>query len=270
MKLSMCHYSLNRVFTEQNWSLKQLVNYVKEQGVGAIDFHVRFLGEPDGAADRIREAMDGSGLELSGLSLSTNFNQDDPAEFRKQLDTATAWLKVAGAVKAPASRVFGGHIADRSDQAAVKTGMERVLKAMRELVPIAAANNVILALENHGGLPCSGEEQAEVIKTVNSPNLRATIDVGNYMQYPQEPTAGTAVAAPYCAYVHVKDNRRLPDGGLARATLGEGEVDIPGCLRIIRDSGYDGFVAIEYEGEEDELVGVPKSVAYLKSVMAAL
>ena len=32
------------------------------------------------------------------------------------------------------------------------------------------------------GLPCSGEEQIEVIEKINSPFLKATIDVGNYMQ----------------------------------------------------------------------------------------
>ena len=52
--------------------------------------------------------------------------------------------------------------------------------------------------------------------------------------------------------------------------IGEGDVDIPGCLKILQDTGYDGFVALEYEGEEDELTGVPKSVAYMKEVMAQL
>lgn len=266
----MCHYSLHRVFVEQKWSLEKLVGYVKEQGVDAIDFHVRFLADPADADSRVLEALAGSGLELSGLSLSTNFNQEDPAEYRTQIDTAIEWLKVAGKVKAPASRVFGGHIADRSDAALLKAGTEKVLSALRELVPVAEECGVILALENHGGLPCSGEEQVEVITAIDSPFLRATVDVGNYMQYPQEPVDGVKAAAEYCTYVHVKDNRREADGSTKATILGEGDVDIPACLKIIEAAGFDGFVAIEYEGAEDELVGVPKSVAYMKSVLAGL
>jgi sugar phosphate isomerase/epimerase len=146
--------------------------------------------------------------------------------------------------------------------------MARVREALGELVAVAAEKNVILALENHGGLPCTGEEQVAVIEAVNSPFLRATVDVGNYRGCPQEPVDGTAVASKHCAYVHLKDSLRLPDGGFKSAVLGEGDVDIPGCMRILRDSGYDGFVALEYEAEEDEIPGVEKSVAYMKKIIA--
>ncbi|MBN1676613.1 MAG: sugar phosphate isomerase/epimerase [Kiritimatiellae bacterium] len=270
MKSSICHYSLHRVFKDQNWSLQQLVDFVKGQGVDGIDFHVKFLPAPDEAADAIQAALAGSGLVLSGLSLSTNFNQDDPSLFREQIDTAQQWLEVAGAVKAPASRVFGGHLKNRKDAAALKTGMARVKEALRELAPAAEQNGVVLALENHGGLPCSGEEQVEVIEAIDSPFLRATIDVGNYMAMPQDPVDGTKAAAKYCAYVHLKDGRLLADGKVERSVIGEGEVDIPECLRTLKASGYDGFVALEYEAAEDELSGVPKSVTYMKKVMAEL
>jgi sugar phosphate isomerase/epimerase len=77
-------------------------------------------------------------------------------------------------------------------------------------------------------------------------------------------------ALPYCAYVHVKDYAKLPDGSLKRVTVGEGDVDLVGCLRIIQESGFDGFVALEYEGEEDELTGVPTSMAVMKRALAQL
>lgn len=270
MKTSICHYSLHRIFKKENWTLKQLVDYVKNQGVDAIDFHIRFLTSPATAADEIRTALEGSGLALSGLSLSTNFNQDDDSAFAKEIADAKEWIDVASELKVPASRIFGGSMADRSNPNVVKAGMERVKKAMHEIVPYAEGKGVVLALENHGGLPCSGEEQVEIIEDINSPNLQATVDIGNYMGMPQKPEDGTALAVRYCCYVHVKDLRILEGGKMERATLGEGEVDVPKCLKIIKDSGYQGYVALEYEGTEDELTGVPKSVAYMKKVLAEL
>ena len=157
MQLAICHYSLHRTFTEKEWTLKDLVSYVEGTGAAGIDFHVRFLGTASSAAERIREAMDGSDLALTGLSLSTNFNQHDPAEYRSQIETAAEWIGVAGAIGAPVSRVFGGHLKDRSEPDATQTGMTRVVDALKELAPIAAEHGVVLALENHGGLPCSGE-----------------------------------------------------------------------------------------------------------------
>jgi len=268
MKKAICHYSLNRVFKSQNWTLEQLVGYVRDQGVEGIDFHVRFLPAPEQAAEAILRAMKGSGLTISGLSLSTDFNQADPGAFRRQIDTAARWLEVAQAVQAPVSRVFGGWIADRTDPRVLATGRERVLLALRELTPVAARHGVVLALENHGGLPCTGEEQVEMIQQIGSPFLRATVDVGNYMAGGQAGHVGAALAAPYCAYVHFKDFRRLPDGSLESTVIGEGEVDHRACLAALRKSGFDGFVALEYEANEDELRGVPKSIAHMRRVMA--
>jgi len=270
MQLAICHYSLHRTFVEKEWTLTDLVSYVEDSGAAGIDFHIRFLGAAESAAERIQEAMARSALALTGLSLSTNFNQDDAAEYRAQLDTAAEWLEVAGAIGAPVSRVFGGHLKDRSNPDAVQVGMKRVVDALTELAPIAAEHRVVLALENHGGLPCSGEEQAAVIEAVASPNCRATLDVGNYMQYPQTPEKGIRAAVRHCAYVHAKDFRRRPDGSLEATTIGQGDVDLPACLRLIKAAGYDGFVALEYEGPDDELVGVPESLAYITQVLAGL
>jgi len=270
MQLAICHYSLHRTFTGKEWTLKDLVSYVEDTGAAGIDFHVRFLGAAGSAAERIHEAMDGSELVLAGLSLSTDFNQDDAAEYRAQIETAAEWIEVAGAIGAPVSRVFGGHLKDRSNPDAVQTGMARVVDALKELAPVAVEQGVVLALENHGGLPCSGEEQAAVIEAVGSPSCRATIDIGNYMQYPQTPEEGIQAAARHCAYVHAKDFRRLPDGSLEPATIGQGDVDLPACLRLIKTAGYDGFVALEYEGLDDELVGVPESVAHITKVIEGL
>ena len=100
--------------------------------------------------------------------------------------------------------------------------------------------------------------------------MKATIDVGNYMQCGQSGDEGTRIAAPYCRYVHFKDFKKdptAPKRGLRPTVVGQGDVDHAKCLQHIKDAGFDGFVALEYEGEEDEQTGVPASVEFMKSVM---
>jgi sugar phosphate isomerase/epimerase len=53
-------------------------------------------------------------------------------------------------------------------------------------------------------------------------------------------------------------------------TVGDGDVDVYRCLALIRDAGYTGYVALEYEGEENELRGVPRSVAFMKEQLSRL
>lgn len=274
MKLAMCHYSLHRRWKEEEWDIDRLTDEVAALGIEGIDYHAGLLGTREGVVEVIAAALARTGLALSGFSLSTNFNLPDAAKFDAHIEDTLSWMRLAEELKAPACRIFGGS-ADRSDPRAVEEGLERVLRALRLLAPEAQRMGLVLALENHGGLPCTGQEQVQVIEAVGSPAVRATVDVGNYMQGGQSGVEGTRVAAPYAAYVHVKDNKVLDaadDRGrrYEACTIGDGVVEIPECLRILRAAGFDDFVALEYEGTEPEQTGVPRSVAYMKQVVAAL
>ena len=275
MKKSICHYSFHRRYVAEGWDEVRLANEVKALGVGAVDYHVGFLGDPATAADRVKTALDETGVVLSGISMSNNFNQEEPQEFREQVDSVKTWLRVAAEIGTPVSRIFGGGLpADQRGNPALRAkAMPRVLDGLREVVAEAEKLGVVLAIENHGGLPCLGEEQVETIETINSPYLKAVIDIGNYMQGGQEAHVGVAVAAKHAAYVHLKDFAKVPDANLPwgwnvkATTIGEGDVDIPACIALLRAAGYDGFVALEYEGPEPEETAVPKSVAYMNQVL---
>lgn len=99
--------------------------------------------------------------------------------------------------------------------------------------------------------------------------MKATIDVGNYMQCGQSGDEGTRIAATYCRYVHFKDFKKDPthERGLRPTVIGRGDVDHAKCLQHLKNAGFNGFVALEYEGEEDEETGVPASVEFMKFVM---
>lgn len=275
MELAICHYSLHRSWKENEWDIDRLTDEVKALGVPGIDYHAGLLGSREGVAERIRSALGRTGLELSGFSLSTNFNREDPEDLKAHVSDTLEWLEVAEQLKAPVCRVFGGHV-NRSDPSAIPPALQRIIDVLGDLAPKAEAMGLVLALENHGGLPCTGEEQVQVIEAVGSPALRATIDFGNYMQGGQEGHEGAAAAAKYTGYVHIKDNEKIPSDETPHGwtfkscTIGQGDVDIPACLRAIRGAGYDGYAAIEYEGPEAEDTGLPESVRYLKEAMGLL
>lgn len=277
MKISICHYSYHRCWEAGNWDCDRLAQEVKSIGADAVDFHTRYLGDPETAVERILLAVNNHGLELSGLSHGNNFNVEDDATLREQVENVKRWLQVAAEIKAPVSRIFGGHIADRSDADALAKACDRIIPAIQEVTEEAEKLGVVLALENHGGLPCTGLEQVRVIEKINSPFLKATVDVGNYMQAGQEGHEGSAVAAKFAAYVHFKDFIKTApkEGsnqvwGLQACTVGAGDVDHLKCLQELKDAGFEGYIAVEYEGSEDETIGVPKSLEFTKRVISQL
>ena len=272
MKPSICHYSFHKTWVKQNWSCNDLARAVAAQGVGAVDFHARFVGDPDTAAQRINDALSESGLELSGISLSNNLFKEGE-QFETEIEETVRWIRIASEVGAPVSRIFGGSIDDRSDKSHLDAGIGRIVDGLGRLAVDAEKYGVILALENHGGLPCTAEEQIDVIRKINSAHLRATVDIGNYMSCGQDSVESCKISAPYAAYVHVKDfvkkkSAKNPWGWeIESSILGAGVVDVPGCLNALATAGFEGHVALEYEAEADEEPAVAESIEYLNSVL---
>lgn len=275
MDISLCHYSMHRTCEAEGWTLSQLADYVVSLGLEGVDFHTRLI-PPGTTGSQIRKVVADAGLVLTGLSFSNNFNVADASERTGQIRQVQEWIRLAASAGAPVSRIFGGHLKDRRDPNAREEGKKIILDALSRVVRTAEDQGVVLALENHGGLPCTGEEQVEVIEAIGSEYLRATIDVGNYMQCGQEGHAGTQIAAGHAAYLHFKDFRKMADTSspwgwtIEPCTVGEGDVDHGACLKALRRAGYVGHVAIEYEGPDDESTGVPASVAYTRRVIEGL
>ena len=274
MKIAVCHYSYHRTWEAEAWDCAKLAGVVKELEVEGIDFHVRYLDRSRDTHRKIKSILAAAELELSGISLSNDFNQEDPSELRRQIDTVKYWLAFAADAGAPVSRVFGGHLKNRNDEKAFARGMDLILKGLEAVTREAEKRAVVLALENHGGLPCRAEDQVATIERIGSPHLRATIDVGNYLQCGQEPSVATRIAGPHAAYVHFKDFTKRKDGGSATGyalqgcVVGEGVVDHEACVAALEECGYQGFLALEYEGREDERDGVWRSVARMKSILS--
>jgi sugar phosphate isomerase/epimerase len=275
MKKAMCHYSFHRRYVAEKWTPDRLAQEVAALGVEGIDYHARLLGSTDGTASLIQVAVAKHGLTLSGLSFSTNFNQASKADWDREVATTSKWIAFAAGLKAPVSRIFGGGLSDddRKNPAARAAAWQRMIEGVAAVTKEAEKFGLVLALENHGGLPCTAAEQLEAIKAINSPSLLATIDIGNYMGGGEEGHEATAKVAPYCSYVHIKDNRKVPDTskpwgwGIEACTVGEGDVKLAACIDALKRAGYNGFAALEYEGPEDETTGVPKSVAAMRNVI---
>lgn len=74
-----------------------------------------------------------------------------------------------------------------------------------------------------------------------SPQL--TLDIGHlYAVWEGDPAAVVTSSAPFLAQVHLEDHRR---GVHEHLLPGHGEVDFPGVLKALSESGYDGPVCFE-------------------------
>ena len=89
--------------------------------------------------------------------------------------------------------------------------------------------------------------------------------------------------APHVDHVHVKNSRPLAPGeqraryldgdGGQRYTgtdLDGGVIDLPPILAELDYLGYDGFMLLEYQGEEDPRDSLPRNIAHLRRLLEPL
>ncbi|HPS54533.1 MAG TPA: sugar phosphate isomerase/epimerase family protein [Sedimentisphaerales bacterium] len=100
--------------------------------------------------------------------------------------------------------------------------------------------NVIV--ENHGGLSSNGKWMSEVMKMVNMPNCGMLPDFGNFDKDTDRYEA-VKMLMPYAKGVSAKSNEFDANGD-------EINTDYYKMMKIVLDSGYNGFVGVEYEGSK--------------------
>ena len=94
---------------------------------------------------------------------------------------------------------------------------------------------------------------------MDSPWFGVNLDTGNF--HTDDPYRDLELVAPYAVTVQVK-TEISPRGGKKT------EADLARILNILRKVNYRGYVALEYEAEEDPLTAVPKYVEKLKALLA--
>ena len=106
--------------------------------------------------------------------------------------------------------------------------------------------------------------------------------MGNFICADENPALAVSRVAPYAIHAHVKDMLVRPEPtGACRAmtrggnffcgtVVGEGDVPVKKCIRILKRAGYDGFISLEYEGSEDCLTGIARGLKNVRAMLEEL
>ncbi|MBZ4486734.1 sugar phosphate isomerase/epimerase [Microbacterium sp. cx-55] len=127
----------------------------------------------------------------------------------------------------------------------------------------AASVGITLVLENMNALPaeaeirylgCTGAEVRHLIDTVDSPALRACVDLGHAHLLDEGVAGFVASVAGHIGHVQITDNDGVLDHHLA---LGTGTLDIDAALVELHAAGYRGALAVELDGVDDRVTSLP-------------
>ena len=203
----------------------------------------------------VKSTLDRRGFEVSSIG-SPIGKIDITDDFEPHLDDFERILELADAFETENIRLFSYYIPEGDDPA---NHRKEVMRRMRAKVERAEAAGVTLLHENekdiYGDTP---GRCRDLHATVDSPHFRAIFDPANYLEigvraYPD----ALLQVVEYVDYLHIKDAKFGERGEMCAA--GEGDGDIEGLLRTMRDRGFRGFASLEphllHAGERDGYSG---------------
>jgi sugar phosphate isomerase/epimerase len=136
------------------------------------------------------------------------------------------------------------------------------------ILEVAQQCRVYLAIEPHGTFSVTADGLKKIMALSPSKWLGINYDTANVHHARQDEVAVLKAVVDRVVHVHVKDTV----GGKCVA-LGKGEVNLVGCLQVLKEHAYAGALSLETEGEFDPDEGqrlIEASRTYLQQTLAAM
>lgn len=276
MKLGISMWSYAAAYRHGRIDIPGFIQEAKRLGVQGVELLDFFWKDMASELPAVRAALQDTGLAVGVYSVSNDFINPHESIRAAQVGKVRDGVDQAVRFGAKTVRVFGGDIhPDFTYEQCLLWIIEGLTDAARH----ASENGVTLALENHGKLAGRSDQVETILNAVASPALKANPDTGNFLLVHQPSHIAVAELAARAAMCHFKDFRAVPDNytgfaytgiegvKFAGTAIGEGEVDLPDCVTSLRRAGFDGWLNIEYEGEEDPFSAVSRSVDYTRKLL---
>lgn len=196
------------------------------------------------------------GVAVSGTAIGNNFSHPKGPKLSEEIALTKKWIDYSVLMGAPHIRVFAG-VQPKDFPRAQADKM--VISSLEECCDYAGKRGVFLGLENHDSIG-SAETLLPMIKAVKSPWLGINLDSGNFRT--ADVYKDFAECVPYAVNVQYKVEIHGP-GNTKK------EADLKRFTQILRDGGYQGWVALEYEAAKDSAAAVPPLLKEMKEMFAA-
>ena len=259
LKTSLNAYSFNGPLMKGEMNLDQLLEFCAANQLDAVDLTAYYFpGYPEVPSDEylynIKQKAFLLGLEISGTGVRNDFTDPDPAKRKASVVLVKKWIVAAEKLGAPVIRVFSG-TADTKDLAREKV-MDYMVADLKECVEFGKLHGVVVAIQNHNDFIKTADQAIEVIKRINSEWFGLILDIGSFRADPYKEIEQTI---PYAVNWQLKET--LFVNGVEQKT------DVDRLMKIIKESGYRGYLPLETLGEGDPKVKVPQFLNEIREAM---
>jgi inosose dehydratase len=226
---------------------------VADAGYEGIELFDGNLAEDRGA---LRAGLDEHGLTLVGVYSGANLIFPEIlGEELWRVRQACEW----GAELGAEHLVIGGG-AQRTEPA-TETDYDRLAAGLDEVARIAEASGLVASYHPH--LSTMAESPDQIERVFDRTPIRFCPDTGHLQAAGGDPVELVRTYRERIDYVHIKDL----DAAGNFVPLGQGVLDVGGVMRVLQETGFDGWVTVETDGwDGDPAEGARLSRARLEEL----
>lgn len=261
LKISLAQWSLHKTFFAKKADPLKFAQIAKDDyGINAVEYVNQFYKDKktdEAYLKDLKKVADDQGVRSVLIMCDGEgaLGDADEAKRKKAVNNHKRWVEWAKFLGCHSIRVNAQSSGSYDEQ------IERAASGLRMLTEFAAASEIGVIVENHGGLSSDGEWLTKVMKTVNLPGCGTLPDFGNFKisndkQYDRY--KGVDELMPFAKGVSAKSHDFDDKGN-------ETHTDYRKMLEIVcKKHKYSGFIGIEYEGSK---VGEPEGIRATKALL---
>ena len=263
-KIPLAEWSLHKALQAKQVDNLDFPKIAREDyGIEGVEFVNQFFKDKAGDSAYLKDLKtrakdNGVTCVLIMIDGEGDLSAETKAVRDKGVENHKKWVDAAAALGCHAIRVNTGNNYGPKKN-------EDVAEACGSLAEYGARNKIHVICENHGGPSSNPDALIPLIKGVNSPWFGTLPDFGNFKKdekghYEIDIYDAIARMMPYAKGVSAKSYDFDASGR-------ETTLDFARILKIVTDSGYHGFVGIEYEGSR---LREPEGIRATKKLLESL
>jgi len=265
-----------------SWSWEQSIEAARSFGYDGLEWRLisgELVGKsfPADTCQHIASQMASAGLSTCALDSSIQLAVGQGGERDTRIAEARGMLALAEALGTDLLRVFSGEFPKNTNEDQVLPWIVAILEA---IVPEAERRGVKIALEVHAfngrGKNVSGISDSSLCRKIadrlDTPTVGILWDVGNPLEEEETVEETWDNVKARLLYLHVKDLKPHPRGSSEYVATGEGEVPLGTIVRLLRESGFHGWLSYEWEKKwypelSEPEVALPQHIRYLRDLL---
>ncbi len=269
-KIGVSSYSFWHFDSNTKPTMNYCIDKASAMGFDGIEFLLVQMSSVDNnhLQNLKKQAFD-AGLDIMGLSTHQGFVNPSKEYRDKNIKKTIDQIEIAYKLGIPTMRINTGRwgtsesfdvlMENKGIEPPIKgytdeDGFPWVIESIEKCISTAEKCGVVLGLENHWGLGISAYGVKRIVDAIDSPWLRVTLDTGNFLE---DRDNQIEMLAPYACLIQAKTYY----GGGVWYQL---DIDYNKIGSVMRKNNYKGYISLEFEGNENPDVAVPKSLKLLR------